>query len=81
MLIVYMRDNEPFDAILIASSLSMNAAKKRREVAGDLIFNEDLTINQSDEWLFDWEKKNENCYARKCQKANRKITDKLCLVG
>jgi hypothetical protein len=73
MLVAYMRDSHPFDAVLFGSCLSMAAAKATRQTSGDLVFNEDRTINQSDEWLWEWEKADPKCYARRSQAAGVKV--------
>lgn len=73
MIVAYMRDSYPFDAVLFGSCLSMAAAKKTRQTSGDLVFNEDRTINQSEEWLWEWEKSDPKCYARKSQAAGVKV--------
>lgn len=42
-----------------------------RMVAGDLvgqIKGDEFYVDQSDEWLFDWERQDPKCYARKRQR-------------
>lgn len=72
-MVAYIRDYPPFDGALIAAYLTMEAAREARQVAGDLVFNPDHTISQSDEWLWDWEKANPNCYARRAQRQRLKV--------
>jgi hypothetical protein len=73
MLVVLMRDSAPFDGTLLASGVKLAVAKALRNVSGDLVFNEDGTINQSDKWLWGWEKADPSCYARKCQREGRRL--------
>lgn len=45
---------------------TLEEAAALREVAGDLVFFEcSGNIVASTKWMFDWEKQDENCYARK----------------
>ena len=74
MFVAYIHDTGRYGTIF-ASFINMETAKKTRAVASDLVFNDDGSINQSDEWLFDWEKQNETCYVRKCQKANLNVSN------
>lgn len=77
MFVAYINDNYysvPRYGTLFGSFLTKEKAAQVRTVSGDLVFNDDGTINQEDFWLFDWEKQDENCYARKQQKANLNVS-------
>lgn len=47
-------------------------AAKSRELSGDLVVEiengKPVRVCQEDFWLFDWEKKDSKCYARKMQR-------------
>ncbi len=68
MLVAYLNDCGKYGSI-IAAYVSPSQAIKVRKVSGDLVFNDDGSISQSPEWLFPWERENEESYARKQQKA------------
>ena len=57
------------DYVLIEPSLGLNTlekAKAARSVSGDLVVSwHTHEVIQSEDWLFDWEKADPNCYARK----------------
>lgn len=60
----------PKDYLVLHESDSIKEISKKREMAGDLVVevvNGILVVSQSTEWLFSWELKNPNCYARKAQ--------------
>lgn len=57
----------PSNFRVLASSNSLSKLKEARCVSGDIVINSDMTVNQSDEWLWDWEKNDPRCYARICQ--------------
>lgn len=69
MFIAYINDGKRYGTIF-GSFLTMEAAIKLRAVAGDLVFNDDGTINQSQEWLWPWELDVAKSYARE-QQANK----------
>lgn len=71
MKIVYL-DYDHKTGVVIASPDTMEEAVKLRLVTGDLLFNDDGTINLSYEWLFAWERNNPICHARAMQR--KKIT-------
>lgn len=52
---------------VIASSDDLHVLKINRVVSGDIVINPDMTVCQSDEWLWDWEKIEPLCYARRAQ--------------
>jgi len=72
MFVAYIHDTEKYGTIF-ASYVSLTQAVRSRVVAGDLVFNNDNTINQSEDWLWDWEKKDPKCYARKAQNNNLNV--------
>jgi hypothetical protein len=39
----------------------------QREVSGDIVFV-DGKVDPSEAWLFEWEKYDPNCFARRCQR-------------
>lgn len=47
---------------------SIEEANTLRELSGDLVFNEDGTICESQDWLFQWEKESNTAYAQQCIK-------------
>lgn len=58
--------NTPNDFALIAKCKTLEEAKKKRVVSGDLVVhahNHKIVVNS--EWLWDWEKKDSYCYARR----------------
>ncbi len=74
MMVAYVNESGKYGTIY-GAFLTMQQASKTRVISGDLVFNDSGEINQSEEWLFDWEKENPNCYARKAQKANLNVKD------
>lgn len=48
---------------------SLAEAKNLRSVSGDLVVNQETNkVVSGADWLFDWEKSDPNCYARRAQK-------------
>lgn len=46
---------------------TLEEARKARCVSGDLVFDtRTRSVVESDEWLWDWEKAKDDCYARRC---------------
>lgn len=66
MLLVYVHDTEKYGTLL-GSALSRSAAIRLRALSGDLLCAETGEIDPSEDWLFDWEKTDPNCYARRKQ--------------
>ena len=63
--------NTPNNFTIIADNLSLPEAKRLRVVSGDLVVNQKTKkVVQSDYWLWDWEKKDPSCYARKAMAAD-----------
>ena len=56
----------PKDYVVLASGSLMEMIKQRA-VSGDLILNPRGEILQGTTWMFPWEQKDPNCYARRCQ--------------
>lgn len=54
---------------LLRAFLSRDAAKAIRKVSGDLLFDDAGNVDQDSDWLFDWELRDEDCYARRMQRA------------
>jgi hypothetical protein len=57
--------SDPTDCVLVAEVPNRWLAKNSRQVSGDLVF--DATTNRLELgywWLWDWERKDPNCYAR-----------------
>ena len=64
----------PEDMVVLHSGiLSIQEVRKLRLISGDLVVDKNGIVIQHDKWLFDWEKKDPTCYARKAQEwdANR----------
>lgn len=74
MLVASLNDAGRYGTIL-AAYVSPRYAGKVRQLSGDLVFNDDGTINQGWWWLFGWERRDPNSYARRAQKA------RLCIKG
>ena len=53
---------------VVLKSGSLIECVAARALSGDLILNPQGKVIQSNAWLFDWEKTNPNCYAKKMQK-------------
>lgn len=53
---------------VIHQSNSLEDLFDRRCVSGDLVVDEDLQIVKDPTWLMEWEKKDPECYARRCQR-------------
>jgi hypothetical protein len=68
MLVAYIKDGGYNYGLLQASFVSRKRAAEMREMAGDLVFSDSGEIDQGEDWLYDWEKKDSNCYARKQQR-------------
>lgn len=66
--------NNPSWSVLAKGSLEEVSAL--RNMSGDLVVDSDFKIVQDDCWLFDWEKKDEGCYARKNMRANLQLDPK-----
>lgn len=56
-----------------AEFLTVKDAGLHRQVSGDLVVDsKTLLIDQSDAWLFEWEKADPTSYARQMQTADRR---------
>ena len=54
------------DFVLVAKDLtSLEEARDRRVVSGDLVVDGKGKVVKDEGWLFDWERANPNCYARR----------------
>jgi hypothetical protein len=51
---------------VVGKAPTLAEAKAKRMVSGDLVFRDSGHIESSFEWLWDSEKNDELCYARKC---------------
>lgn len=71
-MLAYVADNDKRGTLFCAYA-SREYAISQRKVAGDLLFHDDGSIDQNDDWLFEWEKKDENCYAKQQQRANLNV--------
>jgi hypothetical protein len=56
------------DFVLIDTSTNLMELAERRTVSGDLIVDDTGKVVQEPSWLFDWELKQPNCYARRKMK-------------
>lgn len=66
--------SNPRSYIKLGSFRTLKEAARARQMTGDLVFNlESGEIEQSQEWLFDWERKDPNCYAVRNQKSKIKL--------
>jgi hypothetical protein len=65
--------------VVILETNSLEKAFAVRVVTGDLVFDAYGDILQGDEWLFDFEKRSDHWYSRRCQKARLKLgAARLC---
>jgi hypothetical protein len=66
--IVFVRDQagRKQNGTVVGHARSLEEAKKRRMVTGDIVFRQDGHIESSYDWLWDSEKENELAYARRC---------------
>lgn len=54
----------------VLSQGSLEHCASARAMSGDLVLDPDGKVNQSDTWLWPWEKEDPNCYARKMQRGS-----------
>lgn len=65
------------DFTLLGQFSTVTEAAAARKMSGELVIHSDtLRIEQSQAWLFDWEKRDSSNYARQLQRADR-LTDEL----
>lgn len=57
--------NISWDYVLIGNADSKEEIAAIRKTSGDLVINSSGEIVTDPFWLFDWEKKDPNCYAQK----------------
>lgn len=71
--VVYIHDHQKSNKIVIASACpTLLSAKEQRKASGDLVvFHGTDRIVQDDNWLWDWEKRSVDCYAR--EKMNGRV--------
>lgn len=74
MQVAFVNENGK-NALLLGAFLRMHKAAELRQVSGDLVFLDSGEILQGESWLFEWEKQDSNCYARKMQKAHLNIKE------
>lgn len=55
------------DNFAVLKSGTLVECFKARVVSGDLILTPSGEVLQGETWLFDWEKRDPNCYARRMQ--------------
>lgn len=72
MFVAFIHDTDKYGVIL-GSYLSPAGAFMERKHTGDLVFENDGEISQDDFWLFDFEKEDPNCYARRMQREKLNI--------
>lgn len=62
--VVYRRDAHTIsDRTVLGCAKTLQEAAALRKVSGDLVTLHGLVVD-SEEWLFPWEKKDPNCYAK-----------------
>jgi len=61
---IWMNDSTKQFTVL-STHTTLEAANLAREMSGDLIIDEQNVIVPSEEWLFEWEKIEPRCYARR----------------
>jgi hypothetical protein len=60
--------------VLVVGLPTLKAARLHREVSGDIVvYHGTNKVVPSTEWLFDWEVKDLNCYARKAINHSKKV--------
>ena len=60
------------DSSLIAEHIpTLEEAGRKRAVSGDLVVDSNNRVVQDESWLFDWEKQQPDCYARRAMKADQ----------
>ena len=74
MTIAYLNDYHKYGTIF-GAYLSRKKAIELRTVSGDLLFDSDGKIDQNEDWLFDWERKDPNCYAKRQQRLNLSLKE------
>jgi hypothetical protein len=67
----YRRDLHDRDSTLlvIGGLATLEEANARRTVSGDLVVDSENRVVKDDAWLFEWEKKDPTCYARRAMLA------------
>ncbi len=64
--VIFRKDyNNPDEFTFIAAADTLTEASSLRQVAGDLVVNCFNEIVTDPSWLFDWEKENPDCWARR----------------
>jgi hypothetical protein len=63
----FVNDYDDTNRQVVATKIpTLCEARRRRQVSGDLVFyHQTNNIVTDPEWLFDWEKQDERCYAQK----------------
>lgn len=57
---------------VFAEAATLEALSAQRKLSGDLVFDLDTgEIVQDDAWLFQWEREDPECYARRCMKMQK----------
>ena len=73
---IHRKDATKNDYILIAKVHDLKQARAHRQVGGDLVVDETNKIVTNPNWLFDWERKDENCYAQRAIRAEASLNEK-----
>lgn len=66
MTIAFISDDHKY-GVLLGSFLSRAKAISLRQVSGDLLFLDSGEIDLGTDWLFEWERADSGCYARRQQ--------------
>ena len=57
------------DFVLIAKGLAtLHQARNRRKMPGDLVVDDSGRVVNSEDWLFEWEKTQPECFARRAMR-------------
>ncbi len=73
--VVFLHDPSG-DYVQVATAETLSQAVQQRHWSGDLIY-QDGGIVQSQDWLWEWEKQEESCYAQKMIRQNPPLNKRI----
>ena len=74
MIVAFLHERDKHAAV-IAKRATRKDVLSKRQLAGDLVFEEGGQICEDQFWLFNWEKRDPNCYARRAIKNGTNLND------